>query len=196
LKQLLFLRVYKGTDLVLVKQTEEPPVVLGRGGDVTIRLDADGISPIHAMIEDRDGKFFLCDLGSESGTFKNNESILDDEIKSGDEVRIGPFRIEFFIGLPKPKAPPPEAPPKVEKKPEAPPAKLVPPEKPKSDDSIYGRELPKTLPASLATKKVEKPEPKVESKPEKIERPATRPAPTPTPKSTPTHSSYSSGSEC
>ncbi|MEQ1878583.1 MAG: FHA domain-containing protein, partial [Bdellovibrionia bacterium] len=109
MKQLLFLRIYKGDDLVLVKQVEEPPVILGKTGEATIRLDGDGISPIHAMIEEREGKYFLCDLGSETGTFKNDESILDDEVHSGDQLRIGEFRIEFFIGLPKPKAPPPGA---------------------------------------------------------------------------------------
>ncbi|HEX4923805.1 MAG TPA: AgmX/PglI C-terminal domain-containing protein [Bdellovibrionales bacterium] len=161
MKQLLFLRIYRGSELVLVKQVEEPPVILGRTGEATVRLDGDGISPIHAMIEEREGKYFLCDLGSETGTFKNDESILDDEIKSGDEIRIGPFRAEFFIGLPKPKAPPPAA---KEIKSETPaPAKFTPPPKPS--------ELQADKPAE---KPVEKVAEKIPEKP--VEKPVEKPA--------------------
>jgi TonB family protein len=64
-------------------------------------------------------------MGSGSGTKKNGHSILDEAISSGDNIEIGPFRIQFFVGAPKPKAPPAEIPaaPPAEAKPSAPPAK-------------------------------------------------------------------------
>lgn len=153
MKQLLFLRIYKGSELILVKQVEEPPVILGKTGEATIRLDAEGVSPIHAMIEEREGKYFLCDLGSETGTFKNEESILDDEIQSNDEIRIGPFRVEFFIGLPKPKAPPPgAAPEKSEAKSEK--AELpTPPPKPKGPEKAQEKTPEKPKPVEAKTER-------------------------------------------
>ncbi|MES2856349.1 MAG: FHA domain-containing protein, partial [Bdellovibrionota bacterium] len=66
------------------------------------------VSVIHAAVEERESGYFICDLGSESGTFKNGEQVLDTKIESGDIIQVGEFRIEFFIGVPKPKTAPGE----------------------------------------------------------------------------------------
>ncbi len=106
MKKPVVLRIFKGDQLLGVKQfAESSQIVLGRPGDVQVPLDGERVSLIHAAIEERDSGYFVCDLGSENGTFKNGEPVLDAPIESGDIIQVGEFRIEFFIGVPKPKAP-------------------------------------------------------------------------------------------
>lgn len=107
MKKPVVLRIYKGDQLQGVKQFTEPQIVFGRPGEVQVPLEGDRVSMIHAAIEERDGQYYVADLGSETGTFKNGETVLDAAIESGDILQIGEFRIEFYIGVPKPKAPPP-----------------------------------------------------------------------------------------
>lgn len=107
MKKPIVLRIYKGDALLEVKQFLEEQVVIGRPGEVQVALDDASVSVIHAAIEERESGHFVCDLGSEHGTFKNGEKVLDAKIDSGDVIKIGEFRLEFYIGVPKPKAPPP-----------------------------------------------------------------------------------------
>jgi len=106
LKQPVVLKVYRGEKLEAVRQFEDKQIVIGREGEVQLQLAGDDISPIHAMIEDREGSYFLNDLGSKTGTRLNGEMALEEQIHSGDEIVIGPFRLQFFIGVPKAAAPP------------------------------------------------------------------------------------------
>lgn len=87
----------------MVKQFHDlDQVVIGNGADVQLDLQAAEVSPIHCLIEKRDDRFFICDLGSATGTLKNGEGILDEPIDNGDEITVGPFKILFFVGVPKP----------------------------------------------------------------------------------------------
>lgn len=89
-----------------MKQFDQDQIVVGHNAEVHLDLDADGVSPIHCLIELRDNGYYVCDLGSQQGTFKNGQAILDEAISSGDEIEVGPFKIVFFVGVPKPKAVP------------------------------------------------------------------------------------------
>lgn len=106
MKQPIVLRIYKADELQGVKQFLEDQIVIGRPGEVSVGLEGETVSFIHAAIEKRDNFYYVCDLGSESGTLKNGEAVLDSRIESGDLLQIGEYRIEFFLGVPKPKAPP------------------------------------------------------------------------------------------
>jgi hypothetical protein len=123
-KQPIVLRVHKNGALVGVKQFLENQIVMGRQGDLQLPLEGDSIAVIHCAIENRDGSWFIADLGSESGTKKNQETILDSAIQSGDTIEVGEYKIEFFIGIPKPKVPPVEPP--ISRSPLFPPLKSVP----------------------------------------------------------------------
>ena len=107
MKSPVILRVFKGNQLIEVKQFELDQIVIGRKADVGLDLDAEEVSAIHCMIELRDGGYYICDLGSSTGTFINGTSTLDSPLNSGDDIGVGPFRISFFVGVPKPKATPP-----------------------------------------------------------------------------------------
>lgn len=113
MKKPVVLRIYKGDQLLGVKQFLESQIVVGRQGDAQIVLEGESVSLIHAVIEERDSGHYVCDLGSEKGTFRNGEPVLDSPILSGDVLQIGDYRLEFYFGVPKPKAPPPGMVPKV-----------------------------------------------------------------------------------
>lgn len=124
MKQPLFFRIYKNGQLAEIKQTQADQVVIGSSEDVEIAIQDSSISPIHAMVELRETGYFICDLGSQAGTQKNGQKILDESIESGDQIQLGDVTIEFFVGVPKPKSKPPRsgtqtsaAPPKKEVEP-------------------------------------------------------------------------------
>lgn len=102
----VILRVFKDSQLVEVKQFDLDQIVIGQQADVQLDLAGAGVSPIHCLIERRDSGYYLCDLGSQTGTFKNEQAVLDEPIASGDEIRVGPYKLSFFVGVPKPKTAP------------------------------------------------------------------------------------------
>lgn len=83
--------------------------MVGHNADVQLDLDSDEISPLHCIVEERDSGYYLTDLGSANGTFIKGQKILDEKIESGDQFEVGPYKIEFYIGAPKPTTPPPVA---------------------------------------------------------------------------------------
>jgi pSer/pThr/pTyr-binding forkhead associated (FHA) protein/outer membrane biosynthesis protein TonB len=100
------LRVYKDGQLQTIKQFTHQQIVIGQSVDVQLPLNHSSVSIIHAAIEYREAGYFVCDLGSESGTFVNGAKVLDAKIESGDEIQVGDYKIEFFIGAPKTKTAP------------------------------------------------------------------------------------------
>lgn len=101
MKPPVVLRIYKGDKLEEVRQFEQTQIVIGRNADVHLELKDDEVAGLHAMIEDRGGDYFLSDLGSKSGTFRNQNKVLEEKIATGDEIKIGPYRIQFSAGAPK-----------------------------------------------------------------------------------------------
>jgi hypothetical protein len=73
-------------------------VSIGRRPDNTICIEGDSkVSKYHAVIENRDGEFWLTDLGSSNGTTVNNEPVADQrKLKNRDLVCLGGIStIEF-----------------------------------------------------------------------------------------------------
>lgn len=138
MKQPIVLRIYFNEKLEGVKQFTEPQIVIGRNADVQVNLDEEGVSPLHAVIEERgEGGYYISDLGSQAGTQLNGTKVLDEAINSGDEIIIGSYKLQFFIGIPKPVTPPPSV-PKV--------AVDVPPVKPAAKPSLVSHEGPPPVP--------------------------------------------------
>lgn len=108
MKSPIILRIFRDQKLVEVKQFDLEQIIIGNDADVQIDLKDEHVASIHCLIELRDSGYFICDLGSVSGTFKNDQQILDEPISSGDKIRVGSYTIQFFVGVPKPKAPPVE----------------------------------------------------------------------------------------
>ncbi|MBC7421775.1 MAG: AgmX/PglI C-terminal domain-containing protein [Bdellovibrio sp.] len=103
MKSPLIFRVFKNDQIQVVKQfVDKDQVLFGHNAEVDVDLDSSEVSSIHCLIEKRGNQFYLCDLGSTQGTFKNGQGVLDEAIQSGDEFTVGPFKIAFFVGAPKP----------------------------------------------------------------------------------------------
>jgi TonB family protein len=106
LRSPIIIRIFKDSKMLEVKQFERDQIIFGQDADVQVELNDEDVSAIHCLIELRDSGYYVCDLGSQTGTFKNGQQILDEPISSGDQIRIGPYTIHFFVGVPKPKGPP------------------------------------------------------------------------------------------
>jgi FHA domain-containing protein/zinc ribbon protein len=68
---------------------------IGRSPDCEIFLDDVTVSRNHAVLVERDGRFFVEDQGSLNGTFVNRRRIDNQELGNGDELQIGKYRLTF-----------------------------------------------------------------------------------------------------
>jgi pSer/pThr/pTyr-binding forkhead associated (FHA) protein len=69
---------------------------VGRHPESDIFLDDITVSRRHVEFRRDDGTFRVHDVGSLNGTYLNGDRVDDAELQSGDEVRIGKFRLIFF----------------------------------------------------------------------------------------------------
>lgn len=121
MKSPIVFRVFKRDQIFVVKQfVDDDRIVIGSGPDVHIDLGSE-VSPIHCIVEKRGDSFFLCDMGSEKGTFRDKKLVLDDQIFNGDSFQIGSYTIVFLVGSQKNTAAPLVIPTE-----ELPPAPIVP----------------------------------------------------------------------
>ena len=65
------------------------PVQIGRGEEVEIQLDDEGVSRVHCSIQASGTGAVVRDLGSHNGTYVGGERITERVIADGDRVQIG-----------------------------------------------------------------------------------------------------------
>ena len=70
--------------------------LIGRSPDCEIFLDDVTVSRRHAVLLERNGSFFIEDQGSLNGTFVNRRRIETAELRDGDELQIGKYRLTFL----------------------------------------------------------------------------------------------------
>lgn len=71
---------------------------IGRHPESDIFLDDVTVSRRHAEVRHQDRRFTVRDVGSLNGTYLNRERIdQETELRSGDEVQIGKFRLIFLF---------------------------------------------------------------------------------------------------
>jgi hypothetical protein len=71
---------------------------IGRHPDSDIFLDDITVSRRHAEIRRKDEAFTLHDVGSLNGTYVNRERVEGADLRSGDEIQIGKFKLVFLTG--------------------------------------------------------------------------------------------------
>lgn len=85
----------KGTSGSVINQSFPlgESLLLGSSAECDVQLDEPGVAPRHAEISLVGGNSLLLkDLGSESGTLLNGETVTETMLGSGDEIRIGTCR--------------------------------------------------------------------------------------------------------
>lgn len=77
---------------------ESPTTTAGRHPDSDIFLDDITVSRRHAVIDRTDDGFTVRDAGSLNGTYVNRDRVEKAELRTGDELQIGRFRLSFVLG--------------------------------------------------------------------------------------------------
>jgi|APLak6261679142_1056127.scaffolds.fasta_scaffold00004_120 diguanylate cyclase (GGDEF)-like protein len=78
---------------------DDDEFTVGRDEKNFIVCDMDNVSRRHAQVINRNGKFFVNDLGSTNGTYLNDEEIREEQpLRSGDLVKIGSAIFKFLSG--------------------------------------------------------------------------------------------------
>lgn len=84
--------------------SEAPPVPLearvtlvGRRGDADVAFLETTVSTAHAVLIAWEGKRYIRDLGSRTGTFVNGKKIHQQELNAGDVVRVGESDLAYEI---------------------------------------------------------------------------------------------------
>ena len=94
----LHLRIYLGDQLVDSQSLTQEVIKIGRLKSSHICLEEEGVARMHAVIESGSGDVRVIDLGSSVGTILNGQPVDKNAVlSSGDELMIGPFRIEVEI---------------------------------------------------------------------------------------------------
>lgn len=80
----------------------DPKVVysIGRSGDNDIIFPVGQVSRRHARIEWKGDGFVLKDLESHNGTIVNGEKIEERKLQFGDQIKVGPYLLEFYTAAP------------------------------------------------------------------------------------------------
>ena len=75
---------------------DENEITVGRDPRADILLDDSTVSRQHAVFRRNGTVFNVVDAGSLNGTYVNRQRVDQAELKNGDEIMIGKFRLMFF----------------------------------------------------------------------------------------------------
>ena len=84
----------------LVYRVNKTRIVIGSVVSADIRIEGNGIAPLHAVIEisqDGKGQATIFDLASDTGITVNGTKVVRHGLKSGDQIKIGSFNLKFSI---------------------------------------------------------------------------------------------------
>ena len=71
-------------------------ITVGRDPSSDILLDDSTVSRTHAVFRRINGNYSVIDAGSLSGTYVNRQRVDSQELKNGDEIILGKFRLVYF----------------------------------------------------------------------------------------------------
>ena len=83
-------------DLETIMLLDEDEITVGRDPRADILLDDSTVSRAHAVFRRSDGRYSVIDAGSLNGTYVNRQRVDQQELKNGDEIILGKFRLVYF----------------------------------------------------------------------------------------------------
>lgn len=75
---------------------EADRTTIGRGLQTDVRINDEGISRTHAVVEGEDGGYYLSDAGSTNGTYANGKKVDRHPLAEGDKIQIGASSVLKF----------------------------------------------------------------------------------------------------
>lgn len=75
---------------------DEDEITVGRDPSSDILLDDSTVSRTHAVFRRINGNYSVIDTGSLNGTYVNRQRVDSQELKNGDEIILGKFRLVYF----------------------------------------------------------------------------------------------------
>lgn len=69
---------------------------IGRGLQTDVRINDEGISRTHALVEGEQGVYYLSDAGSTNGTYANGKKVERHPLEEGDKIQIGASSVLKF----------------------------------------------------------------------------------------------------
>ena len=72
-------------------------MLIGQDPSCPINIDSLALDPQHARIDTQDQTSILVDLGSEQGTFVNQEPVKKHLLKDGDIIRVGKHTLQYVF---------------------------------------------------------------------------------------------------
>ncbi len=73
---------------------------IGRSSENDIIFPVGQVSRKHSVVQWQTGRFVITDLDSHNGTFVNGENVTSRPLEHGDQIKIGPYLLEFYISRP------------------------------------------------------------------------------------------------
>ena len=70
-------------------------LTIGRASDNTVVLNHPQVSAQHAVVEKSDGGYRIVDLNSTNHVFVNGQRSTTELLRTGDEIRVGPYRLTY-----------------------------------------------------------------------------------------------------
>lgn len=86
---------FKGKKISAVYPIEKQALLVGRSSECDITINDASMSRVHARITVKSGRYFVEDLGSLNGTYKNDDGIKRGHIEDGDQVSFGSVDLIF-----------------------------------------------------------------------------------------------------
>ena len=86
----------RGDDFIPVPLNARRTTLIGSRGGCDVRVRGVGVSPVHAVVFRRRGRWFIRDLSSEGGTRIFGRLIREAELLGGEQIRVGTAAIWYI----------------------------------------------------------------------------------------------------
>jgi len=97
-QQAAFLLVITGPRMGERVLLDDKPLLIGRGSNCGLILDADSVSRQHARIERSGAGYRVVDLRSTNGTLLNDQRVDYQQLRDGDRLYIGKAQLKYVAG--------------------------------------------------------------------------------------------------